>query len=69
MIPPSPIAYQLKVIRSYEPFSGSRLAWMHMMASATTLTNASESAAAAKNMATLIEDISAKMASTNNAMN
>lgn len=51
-IPPTPLAIHEKAIRSWDPFSGSFLAYTHIMASATTFTNASDNAANVKNTAT-----------------
>jgi len=57
-IPPTPVAIQENAIKFYDPCSGSFLAYTHIIASATTFTNASDKAANVKNIATVIALVS-----------
>ena len=68
-IPPTPLAIHEKAIRSWDPFSGSFLAWTHIIASATTFTNASDKAAKVKKIATKSALVSCKKYIESNAKN
>lgn len=50
--PPVPVERYIKVTKSWEPYALSFLLWITMIASDTTLVNASDNAAVARTIAT-----------------